>query len=464
MSDSLFTAFPVELRVEIFLHFCEMYCPIGEATEGPLVLLQVCRSWKELALQTPQLWNSFALVIRPVHGPKKCEFLISAMKEWINRSRNLPLSFKLHYPVFDATCAKLIQTILPASARWRDVALYAPSTSLFPLWEAPANSFPSLRAFRVEAVGHCHFPLADLRFNWAQITDLDLFGIPFSTLDECLQILKGAASLKRCSMHAACILSSNDVERIVLPTLEHFQLTVYGGDNGAVLLGQPEERLLAFLCNLCTPRLISLKIGWSVRRGPLRPYYWSDCHARFVDFLRKSGDHLEALHLECLPFSTPQVLQCLQVVPRLRHVDFSLSQADREHDFIDDELLLALTQQPGCTGLLPRLQSIRLESHGDAFSNPVLLRFIASRWKYQEPHPGWLECVDLVTSNRRAQYRPRRFKDVKDGRLEVSARLKSEFTMLEAIASFLDRDTYGKLICFMNGDFPSDVRPLLVFG
>ncbi|KAJ7499329.1 hypothetical protein FB451DRAFT_34368 [Mycena latifolia] len=462
-SDTLSTTFPVELRVEVFLQFCGMYCPIGKDTEGPLMLLQVCQAWKELALQTPQLWTSFALDFRALPGPKESEFIISALKGWIDRSRNLPLSFKLHYPIFDATCTNLIQCILPSSSRWRDVTLYAPSTSLFPLWDAAPNSFASLRTFSIEAVGPCHFALTDLGFRWAQIAELDLFVIPFPTLDECLHILKESVGLKRCSMHAICVFSSNEPERIALPKLERLQITVYGGDNGAVLPGQPEERFLAFLGTLSLPSLESLKIGWSVNRGPDRPYYWSDCHTRFVDFLEALGSHLKALHLECLPFHARQVLECLRVVPYLRHVDFSLSQADKAHDFINNELLGALTQEEGCPGLLPLLQSIRLESHGESFTNPTLLRFIASRWRYQES-PGCLEGVDLVTRKRRAEYRPRRFKDLKEGRLDVAARLKSEFRMVEVLACFLNSDSYGELICFMNGDFPLDIRPLLIFG
>ncbi|KAJ6567277.1 hypothetical protein DFH09DRAFT_456197 [Mycena vulgaris] len=349
-TDTLFTAFPVELRVEVFLQFCGMYCPIGKDTEGPVLLLQVCRAWKELALQTPQLWTSFALDFRPFPGPKKSEFLISALKGWIDRSRNLPLSFKLRYPgpVSDATCTNLIQCILPSSARWRDVSLTVPSTSLLPLWEVKPNSFPSLRTLSMETAGRCPFVLKNLGINWAQITELNLALITFPTLDECLYILQEGPNLKRCSMDAICVFTSNDTKRFPLPKLEHLQLTAYGGDNGGFLPGRPETQFIAFLAALSLPGLESLKIGWGVTRGPDQSYYWSDSHTTgFVDFLQGLGGHLKTLRLECLPFNAQQVLRCLEVVPCLRHLDFSMSQADWAHDFINDELLGALTQQPG---------------------------------------------------------------------------------------------------------------------
>lgn len=466
-TDTLFTAFPVELRVEVFLQFCGMYCPIGKDTEGPVLLLQVCRAWKELALQTPQLWTSFALDFRPFPGPKKSEFLISALKGWIDRSRNLPLSFKLRYPgpVSDATCTNLIQCILPSSARWRDVSLTVPSTSLLPLWEVKPNSFPSLRTLSMETAGRCPFVLKNLGINWAQITELNLALITFPTLDECLYILQEGPNLKRCSMDAICVFTSNDTKRFPLPKLEHLQLTAYGGDNGGFLPGRPETQFIAFLAALSLPGLESLKIGWGVTRGPDQSYYWSDSHTTgFVDFLEGLGGHLKTLRLECLPFNAQQVLRCLEVVPCLRHLDFSMSQADWAHDFINDELLGALTQQPGRPEVLPLLQDIRLESHGESFSNPALLRFVASRWKYQASTSGHLEGVVLFSPRRRAEYRPQRFKDLKEGKLDVAARLKSEFKMVEVLSSFLNRDSYGKMICFLNGDFPSDIRPLLICG
>jgi hypothetical protein len=457
---TIFAALPVELRVEVFLQFCGMYCRIGKFTEGPNLLLQICRTWTELALQTPQLWSSFNVDFRSSTGPKHSAFLIAAMKSWIVRSRNFPLSFKLHYPVLNATCTDAIQCILPSVARWRNVTLYAPTASLLPLWEAQATSFPSLRTLNMETFGPSILVLKDLRFNWAQITDLDLFLIPIPTFDECLHILKEGVSLRRCSLNAACVLSSDDLEVLSLPKLEHLQLKMYSGDRD----GSPQSRFLAFLHTLSLPGLKSLSISWNVARGPL----WSkDSSDTFVEFLEELGGHLEALHLGYLPIDTRQILECLRAVPYLRSLSISLSRGDKERDFINNEFLGALTEEPGCSNrLIPCLQHIRLESQGESFHNLALLRFIASRWKYQQhaSATGQLECLDLISPTRHAEYRPRRFKDLKEGRLEVAAGLRCESSMVQVLSSFLDRDSYGRMICFMNGDFPSDIRPLLMFS
>jgi len=463
-SDTLFTAFPVELRVEVFLQFCGMYSPIGKSTQGPMMLLRICRAWRALALQTPSLWKSFTVDFRPLPRPEKRDFLITAMQQWIDRSRNLPLSFKLHlnYPVFDATSTHLIQCILPSSPRWRDVTLLAPGASLLPLWEAEPNSFPSLRTLTVETVGPSPFAFGDLGINWAQITELDLFLITIPTLDECLYILKQGVNLRRCTMNAVCVFNSNHLERLPLPQLEHLGLTIYGGDIGG---GRQETKFMAFLGALSLSGLESLRIGWNVAAlGPNQAYYWSDGHTRFIEFLGELRAHLKALRLAYLPFNTRQLIECLGVVHSLTNLDITLSRADMEHDIVDDELLGALTQQRGCPGLVPSLQSIRLESYGESFSNPALLRFVASRWRYQESVSGALESVDLVSPRRHTEYRPRRFRDLKEARLDVAAGLRSEFSMVKVLSSFLDRDSYGEMICFMNGDFPLDIRSLLIFG
>jgi hypothetical protein len=462
-SDALFTAFPVELRVEVFLQFCGTYCPIGKSSKGPILLLQVCRAWKALVLQTPQFWTSFALDFQPLpSSPQMSEFLISALKGWIDRSRNLPISFKLRCPDLDAaTCTSLIQCILPSSTRWRDVALHAPSASLLPLWEAKSNSFLSLRAFDLDTVGPAPFVLQSLGINWAQLTQLDLFLMTIPTLDECHHILKQGVNLTRCNMNAMCVYGP-DPEHISLPKLEHLGLKLYKENTGGSPTGLPESRFLAFLETLSLPALESLQIHWNVNitQRPAQAYYWSDCCNRFADFLQGLGGRLRILHLVYLPFNTRQILRCLGVIPSLTHLNLSLSRGDKDHDFINDEFFGALTQHPGETGLLPDLQCIGLKCHGESFSNLFLLRFIASRWKYQQPISSYkLERFDLDSPKRISSYGRTRFKDLKEGRLDVAGRLKSEMTMIRVLESFLNRDFY-ETISFMNGEFPPDIRSL----
>jgi hypothetical protein len=137
IGDTLFRAFPTELLIAFFLQSCGIYCPIDKITEETMLLLQVCQAWKELTLQTPQLWASFALDFpSTLPGPDKSEFLVSEMKGWLERSPTIPLSFKFYYPASDATCTNFIRCLLASSARWRNVSLCAPRPDM-PLLQCP---------------------------------------------------------------------------------------------------------------------------------------------------------------------------------------------------------------------------------------------------------------------------------------------------------------------------------------
>ncbi|KAK7061364.1 hypothetical protein R3P38DRAFT_2829089 [Favolaschia claudopus] len=457
---TIFASLPVELRVEIFRHFCGTFCSLGTVTEGPTFLLRVCRVWAELVLQTPQLWNSFTLHW-PMPGPSKATFLIHALRTFISRSRNLPLSFALRYPVpVDPTCTEVMHCILPTLSRWLNVTIYAPTASLIPLWHFETSNSPCLTSFTMETFGPSPVVLRGLRFDWVRVTELDLFLIPVPTLDECRRVLAEAVSLRRCSLNATCVLTSDELAPLYLPKLEHLQLKLYR----MTISDSPHLPFLTFLHSLTTPRLQSLKLSWNATQ----PAHWSTASSnKLVEFLEKQGEHLDTLNLRYLPLDAQQILRCLEVVPDLKSLNIALVHGDRENDIIDNDFLqsLALNGSGHGRNILPMLQSIRLESHGEGFGNEALLRLIASRWKYQDNlSAGQLESMDILSPTRHAEYRPRWFKDVWDGRIDVAAALKSEFTMMKVLECFLNEEEYdGKSKCFMNHDFPVHIRSLLVF-
>ncbi|KAJ7638452.1 armadillo-type protein [Roridomyces roridus] len=337
---------PVEIVAEIFLQVCGMHCSIGKAGDGPILLLAVCRAWRDLALHTPSLWNSFVIDFRPLPGPTKRDSLIRSMREWIDRSRSLPLYFQLHteYPVFDSTYTDVVRYLLESSSRWCEVTLHANGASLLPLWAAGTSP--------VETVGHISFAFADLTFDWAQMTELDLFLITMPSLDECFRILKQSVNLRRCTLNAVCSFTYD--QRLEVPHLEHLSLTAFGTQIEGV---RQEIVYMAFLAALALPVLRSLKIGWNVAAPRANePYHWSDGCTRLVRFLEGLQGQLQTLSLSYLPLNTGQFIQCLEAIPSLKHLVFNRSHLDIEHDGYD-RLVNALANQP----LIPQLQHLRLE-------------------------------------------------------------------------------------------------------
>jgi hypothetical protein len=61
---------PNEIVSEIFLHTLPSalsdHCP--SSTQGPLLLGQICRKWREIALFTPALWSNIALTLDNVEA------------------------------------------------------------------------------------------------------------------------------------------------------------------------------------------------------------------------------------------------------------------------------------------------------------------------------------------------------------------------------------------------------------
>ncbi|KAL0563316.1 hypothetical protein V5O48_018756 [Marasmius crinis-equi] len=70
--------------------------------EAPLLLTTVCRSWREIALNTPRLWHSIHIFIPLPSGQFTGDKYVSVMRaridgfrEWLDRSGSLPITISL---------------------------------------------------------------------------------------------------------------------------------------------------------------------------------------------------------------------------------------------------------------------------------------------------------------------------------------------------------------------------------
>ncbi|KAJ6583097.1 hypothetical protein DFH09DRAFT_1029548 [Mycena vulgaris] len=135
--------------------------------ESPLQLSQVCRDWRVLALAMPDLWNSLQVVVNtaaPIQETR-VEGLNDGLKEWLRRSRSLPLTIIV-------TCISdefgnpliFLQTLTEASRRWRHVRLILPSyDSFFPLKFLSPDDVPMLKTVVIDTCSQPgHFTTAPL--------------------------------------------------------------------------------------------------------------------------------------------------------------------------------------------------------------------------------------------------------------------------------------------------------------
>ncbi|KAF9259828.1 hypothetical protein L218DRAFT_873721, partial [Marasmius fiardii PR-910] len=119
---------------------------VSAITEAPLLLTGICRSWREIALSTPGLWNSlhFNVPVKPVKAKDgwytaKIQARMDGIMMWLDRSGSLPLRLSMSFGVkekgwmaavevnsrqfYEDLVADFATVLLPYSARWQSLAL-----------------------------------------------------------------------------------------------------------------------------------------------------------------------------------------------------------------------------------------------------------------------------------------------------------------------------------------------------
>ncbi|KAJ7475229.1 hypothetical protein B0H11DRAFT_1728048 [Mycena galericulata] len=237
---------PPEIMEEIFV-FClpdEEDGPlIPDPSLAPLVLLNICKHWRSIALSTPRLWCSIRVNLRP----QQLQNSISLLRCWLARSLSRPLSVGVVYMNYEDNPSPdaLIDALTQSSAQWRDVRLELPFKDLqrlngieghVPLLKklligptdayfagmqglriAPITAFsdaPSLREVHLVT----GFPFT-LELPWAQLTELKATSL---SVCECLEILEASPALVRCTLSLRQSFDTASATRI--PPLEHLEV------------------------------------------------------------------------------------------------------------------------------------------------------------------------------------------------------------------------------------------------
>ncbi|KAJ7759459.1 hypothetical protein DFH07DRAFT_884393 [Mycena maculata] len=134
--------------------------PAGNAVmtsrEAPLLLAQVCTSWRRIAFSTPRLWSALHVVV-----PNTSRFrqMTGAVDAWLTRSGALPLSITLAVsracePGSD-NIATMIDVLANFSTRWQRVKItLSPRTILTPLTNLQPSDVPMLESITFKAMGN----------------------------------------------------------------------------------------------------------------------------------------------------------------------------------------------------------------------------------------------------------------------------------------------------------------------
>ncbi|KAJ7157227.1 hypothetical protein C8R46DRAFT_861735, partial [Mycena filopes] len=93
---------PPEITAEIFLRCLPPASVESDADRlgpharrAPLSLLRVCRTWREIALSIPPLWNSLHFTGSIVEGISSLNTMTQVVTEWFGRAGSSPLTLSL---------------------------------------------------------------------------------------------------------------------------------------------------------------------------------------------------------------------------------------------------------------------------------------------------------------------------------------------------------------------------------
>ncbi|KAJ7882297.1 hypothetical protein B0H13DRAFT_928841 [Mycena leptocephala] len=272
---------PNEIVSEIFTHFLPIYplCPPVAGLLSPTVLTHICRKWREIALNTPNLWRAISLTHEgtPIRPP-------ADLSEVLSRSGCCPLSIAMDRPsedVFSAVIAHRerleylkLAICLPDFPTIKGRLPLLRHVDLTFQEEAPKITIHDAPVLRTAILSTIN--VSNVILPWGQLTSLTL---DLLEADDCVPILQQTSNLVHCKL----ILfdwrydASNPLPDVPLPCLE------------SLTLNDLEGPLPGYLHTFVVPALRILRVP--------EPWLEPNPIAALASFMSKSGCKLRELHL-----------------------------------------------------------------------------------------------------------------------------------------------------------------------
>lgn len=296
---------------------------------APLLLCQVCRRWREIAVTMPRLWQRLGVYVSmgtACPAPGLADL-------WLSRSGSLPLILSLHQQnesnLNALVAGRILVLFIKHTSRWMDVDLYLAgsrlvltSTSSNPV-DAKMAAAPILQRFRLRTSSRVYekeeryifgviqdvprlndlhisrVPELDLLGNstvdvpWHQLGSLALDYVP--SIGTSLHVLSKCERLEECTIKADALFGPLFQEPLVHTSLRSLSINI-GCDH-----------FTAFFSRATLPALRDLSIQI---RGPLEHYGWPQpC---FEEFLSRSECRLARLEIRDSGMRADQFAMCLQ--------------------------------------------------------------------------------------------------------------------------------------------------------
>ncbi|KAJ7171620.1 hypothetical protein C8R43DRAFT_978822 [Mycena crocata] len=286
---------PPELTSEIFIQCVEFDSPPthpcgGPPGSAPLILLQICREWRTIALSTPLLWTAgFNLLLGCSRSRDEL------VDEWLRRACGLPVSVRLYSDEAGNIERDAARCLLRNHAYrlghlqlrldYLDLCSVAdigkfPALRTLTLWGFRGHPTPVRQVIDVPLLREVSLEYGAVpslvRLPWAQLTH---FTCAQLSIDDCMCVLRDCSALKTCTLTGMTPSSSGRpgiFSHIVLESLTlglgrdlagGVHLDAFPSLNHLSLAGWSEDGARAFLLSLnrtensdFLPHLSSLQI------------------------------------------------------------------------------------------------------------------------------------------------------------------------------------------------------------
>ncbi|KAL0960922.1 hypothetical protein HGRIS_005929 [Hohenbuehelia grisea] len=359
----------------------------------PWYLGMICRRWRAVALDTPQLWSSFKIGVDTYELDILSE--TEMMKTYLERSGNHPLTFvascSISHPAFDA--------LFQQSSRWKDVELY---TNTKTLSKIPTQNcqFPLLHRLSIDGDNFGDVTSSINIFKHApQLTCLHL------SADFFPQVAMPWSQITEFRQHRSEYMSDENALDLLslMPNIQELSLWVRGDPP------PPREPIVLPDLRKLTYRGDHTEIFHSLTLPALEEFYLTDwaygqMPAIIISLFLRSACSLTKLELGTAYADDNELIAILQATPSL--VSLTLWRA-AGYD-LGEELFKALkapSKSSKDSPLLPNLHSFKLATYRKIPFTATLFDMLESRTQPENAKAAKpvarLQSVQLLTDNPR---------------------------------------------------------------
>ncbi|KAK7063874.1 hypothetical protein R3P38DRAFT_15940 [Favolaschia claudopus] len=373
-----------------------------------VIMSWVCTLWRQVILNTPQLWAEWEFPITPpwkwtdsfyslAPVATKMPVNIPMNNLFLERSAHVPISVALQYDQpHNNPNSPLVSSLLRNAQRWKSFTFSYDSfetdstgvdyslLSRIPvgvmenlerlclvcpkLSADVADTFrraPCLRDVTIELVtGLSHIP----SIPWNQLTRLDF---RYQSGGVCLDILAqcpNLVSVMICADQWSSVSVPDVSTPMTLDQLEKLRIVIRICSTG--------EHFGPFLRRFECPILKSLELALSLENAGDTEGYIPEVEPDLVPFLMQSSN-IEELELSACVFSH-NLSDILPLIPHLKEFEYSLTGMEG----VNDEFFEALRYTPESESppLAPKLQVLHIRDAGRDFDEQNLVKMIRSRW------------------------------------------------------------------------------------